>query len=172
MPTDLAPVVAALVIGSGATLSMDLWNLLLKRAFGLRSLDYCLLGRWVRHMPRTFRHVNIAVAARRRGECAVGWIAHYSIGVSLTLIFVLLQGGDWLESPMLPSALAFGLVTVVFPLFVLQPALGFGIASARTAKPLQARAKSVGTHLVFGLGLYLSGLAYAWVRAWMGLAPW
>ena len=172
MRIDLASAVAALVIGIGATLSMDAWNLLLKRALGLRSLDYCLLGRWVRHMPRALRHENIASAAELRGECAVGWVAHYSIGVSLTLSFVLLQGGDWLVRPTLSSALVFGLVTVVFPLFVLQPALGFGIASARAAKPAQARVKSVGTHLVFGLGLYLSGLAYAWVRAWPGLLPW
>ena len=52
------------------------------------------------------------------------------------------------------AALLFGLITVVFPLFVLQPALGLGIASARTPKPAQARLKSVGTHLVFGAGLY------------------
>jgi hypothetical protein len=28
----------------GASLLMDLWNLILKLAFGIPSLDYCLLG--------------------------------------------------------------------------------------------------------------------------------
>lgn len=165
MRIELASVVAAVVIGMGATLLMDAWNLLLKRAFRIGSLDYCMLGRWVLHMPATLRHVSIAAAAKRPNECAVGWILHYSIGVSLALIFVLLQAGDWLKGPTLPSALVFGLVTVVFPLFVLQPALGLGIASAKAAKPLQARLKSMGTHLVFGLGLYLVALSYAWVHA-------
>ena len=49
----------------------------------------------------------------------------------------------------------FGVATVVFPLFVLQPALGLGIASSKTSKPAQARLKSLATHVVFGVGLYL-----------------
>jgi len=155
MRIEAAEVVAAVVVGVGATLLMDAWNLMLKRAFGIRSLDYCLLGRWIRHMPTAFRHVSIAAAAKRRGECGVGWVAHYSIGVSLAMVFVLFPAGDWLMRPTLLPALLFGLVTVIFPLFVLQPALGLGIASSRAANPLQARAKSVATHVVFGLGLYL-----------------
>src|SRR4051812_6187825 len=34
------------LLGVGATLAIDLWALLLRRGFGIRSLDYCLLGRW------------------------------------------------------------------------------------------------------------------------------
>ncbi|MEZ5314574.1 MAG: DUF2938 family protein, partial [Thermoanaerobaculia bacterium] len=40
---------SALIIGCGATLFMDLWNLFLRRAFGIPSLDLCLLGRWILH---------------------------------------------------------------------------------------------------------------------------
>jgi hypothetical protein len=52
-------------------------------------------------------------------------------------------------------------VTVVAPLFILQPALGAGIASSKTAAPLFNCIKSVATHTVFGLGLYLAALATA-----------
>ena len=155
MRIELAPMVAAAVIGIGATLLMDAWNLMLRWLFGIRSLDYCMLGRWIRHMPTAFRHVNIAAAAKRPGECVAGWTAHYSIGVSLALAFVLFSSADWLKRPTLSSALLFGLATLVFPLLVLQPALGLGIASSKAANPLQARVKSFATHLVFGLGLYL-----------------
>jgi len=149
----------ALVIGIAATLAMDLWNLLLHRAFGVKSLDYCLLGRWVLHIPAgSLRHANIARAAPKRFECATGWIAHYSIGISLALSFVALAGTGWLASPALLPALAFGIATVVFPYFVLQPALGFGIASSKAPRPSAARLKSLGTHTVFGLGLFLSAL--------------
>jgi hypothetical protein len=37
--------------------------------------------------------------------------------------------------------------------------IGLGVASARAPKPTQARLKSLGTHVVFGLGLYAGALA-------------
>ena len=56
-------ILAAAAVGLGATLLMDLWNLFLNRAFRIPSLNYCLLGRWLRHMPGgTFRHANITAA--------------------------------------------------------------------------------------------------------------
>ncbi len=39
----------AVVIGIGAALIMDLWNLFLKRAFDIASLNFCLVGRWLSH---------------------------------------------------------------------------------------------------------------------------
>ena len=153
-------VFAAIAIGVGATLLMDLWNLFLKRAFGIPSLNYCLLGRWVRHMANgTFRHANIGAAAPKRFECASGWIAHYTIGTSLALLFIALVSADWLVRPTFGPALLYGVATVVFPLFVMQPSLGLGVASSKAAKPTQARVKSLATHTVFGIGLYLCGLA-------------
>lgn len=154
----------AVLLGIAATLGMDLWNLLLRRAFGVRSLDYCLLGRWVRHLPEgTLRHANIAQAASKPGECAVGWLAHYSIGVSLAVAFVALTRGAWLAHPTLPPALAWGIATVVFPFFVLQPSLGLGVASSKTPDPTAARLKSLATHTVFGIGLWASAIGAAWL---------
>ena len=152
----------AIAIGLGATLMMDLWNLFLKRALSIPSLDYCLLGRWLRHMPSgTFRHQSIMSAAPRSLECQVGWVAHYSIGVTLALVFVALSGGAWLAHPTVAPALIFGIGTVAFPFFVLQPALGLGVASSLAASPVRARLKSLVTHLVFGLGLYASAIVMA-----------
>ena len=157
-------VLAAIAIGLGATLLMDLWNLFLKRAFGIPSLDYCLLGRWLRHMPGgTFRHARIAAASPKRFECAVGWIAHYSIGVAFALVFVL-ASGQWLARPTLLPALLYGIGTVVFPFFILQPSLGLGVAASKTPNPARARLKSLVTHTVFGVGLYFCALASLLVR--------
>ena len=138
-------IIRAIVMGVGATAMMDLWNLFLKRAFGIPSLNYCLLGRWVRHMPSTFVHQSIAAASPRPWECQVGWIAHYAIGVSLAVAFVLLSGSSWLVRPTLIPALVYGLVTSVFPLFIMQPALGLGMASSRAPNPARARLKSLAT---------------------------
>jgi uncharacterized membrane protein YagU involved in acid resistance len=151
-------------IGIGATLVMDLWNLFLKRAFGIPSLNYCLLGRWLGHMPEgTFRHVSITAARQKPFECTVGWIAHYTIGVAFALVFVVLASGDWLARPTLLLALLYGIGTVVFPFFIMQPSLGFGIAASRTPQPMQARLKSLVTHTVFGVGLYLCALGVSYV---------
>ena len=162
MSIDAKHIVAAIAIGIGATLLMDLWNLFLKRAFNIPSLDYCLLGRWLRHMPRgTLRHASIAAAPQKRFECAVGWIGHYTIGVAFAVAFVILAPGDWLARPTLLPALVYGIATVVFPFFVMQPSLGLGVAASRTPKPAQARLKSLATHTVFGVGLYLCALGLA-----------
>lgn len=158
MQVESAQIIVSIVIGIGATLLMDGWNLVLKRVAGLPSLDYCMLGRWILHMPTAFRHASIAAAAKIPGECAAGWLAHYSIGCSLALGFVF-ASGDWLARPTPLPALLYGAATVVFPLFIMQPALGMGVASSKAARPAQARAKSVATHLVFGSGLYLWALA-------------
>jgi hypothetical protein len=149
----------AIAIGIGATLMMDLWNLFLRRAFGIPSLNYCLLGRWIAHMPGgTLRHVSIAAAPPKLGECTLGWIAHYTIGVVFALVFIALASGDWLARPTVLPALLFGIATVVFPLFILQPSLGLGVAASKTPRPAQARLKSLVTHLVFGIGLYVCAL--------------
>ena len=150
---------AAIAVGIGATLMMDAWNLLLKRAFGIPSLNYCLLGRWVLHMPGgTFTHANINAAERKSHECAAGRIAHYSIGVGLAVVFVALMSADWLVRPTMMPALLYGIGTVVFPFFIMQPSLGLGIASAKTRSPARARIKSLSTHTAFGVGLYVSAL--------------
>jgi hypothetical protein len=157
-------ILGAIAIGIGATLVMDLWNLFLKRTFSIPSLSYCLLGRWVRHMPEgSLRHASIAAAAEKPHECIVGWIAHYIIGVVFALIFVALASGDWLARPTVLPALLYGLATVVFPFFLLQPSFGLGIAASRAPNPTQARLKSLATHTVFGIGLYVCALGLSYV---------
>jgi hypothetical protein len=155
---------ASIAIGIGASIVMDLWNLLLKLAFNIPSLNYCLLGRWLRYMPGgTFRHAKITDVSQMPFECTVGWIAHYTIGIVFSLVFVVVMSGDWLESPTFLPALLYGIGTVVFPLFIMQPSLGFGIAAAKTPNPTQARLKSLVTHAVFGAGLYVCALGLSCV---------
>lgn len=164
MSIEANHILGAIAIGIGATLVMDLWNLFLKRGFSIPSLNYCLLGRWLRHMPEgTFRHASISAASEKPLECAVGRIAHYTIGIVFALAFVVLVSGDWLARPTLLPALLFGLGTVVFPFFLMQPSFGLGIAASRTPNPTQARLKSLATHTVFGLGLYVCALGVSYV---------
>ncbi len=164
MAIEANHIVGAFAIGIGATLFMDFWNLFLKRMFSLPSLNYCLLGRWLCHMPEgTFWHTSIANAPGKPFECAVGRVAHYTIGVVFAFTFVALVSGDWLVRPTLMPALLYGIGTVVFPFFIMQPSFGLGIAASRTSNPTQARLKSVATHTVFGVGMYVCALGVSYV---------
>ena len=158
-------ILGAVAIGVGASLLMDAWNLLLKRAVGIPSLSYCLLGRWLLHMPGgTFIHKSIAAAPHRRFECIIGRTAHYTIGIVLVFAFIAVVPGDWLALPTLLPALLYGIATVVFPLFIMQPSFGLGIAGANTPNPSQTRLKSLMTHTVFGIGLWgcAAGMRLFW----------
>jgi DUF2938 family protein len=150
-------IIGATLVGLGATLVIDLWALLLRRGFNIPSLNYCLLGRWLLHMPGgTFVHDSIASATQKRHECTMGWVAHYLIGTIFALVFVLLASGTWLERPTLLPAVAFGIVTTLVPFLIMQPSFGLGIAASKTPNPSQFRRKSLMTHTVFGVGLYIS----------------
>lgn len=144
------------LIGIGATGVMDAWAWLLRR-LGIPSLNFAYLGRLIGHlMQGQWPHGSIAKAPPVAGELWLGWTAHYSIGIALCALLVAIFGQSWARSPTLGPALLIGVVTVVAPLLILQPALGAGIASTKTAAPLANSLKSLATHTVFGLGLYLA----------------
>lgn len=164
MSIQVVDIGLGIFVGLGATLMMDIWALFLRRAFGISSLSFCLVGRWLGHMPAgEFRHASIAAAAKKPAECTLGWLAHYLIGAVFSLMLVIATSGNWLARPSLLPAVLLGVCTVVFPFFVMQPAFGLGIAAANTPKPAQARLKSLMTHAVFGIGLYLSALALSYL---------
>lgn len=157
MNIDAANAFTAVLVGAGATLLLDLWSLFLLWAFKVPFPNFCLLGRWLRHMPEgKFAHASIASASQKRSECAVGWIAHYAIGAVFALALMALAPDGWLMRPTLFPALLFGLGTVLFPLLVMQPAYGLGVAASKAPNPTAARLKSLMSHGVFGLALYLS----------------
>lgn len=148
-----------IAIGVGATLVMDFWAFLLKRAFATPSLDYCLVGRWLAHMPEgRFAHQGIGQSEPKVLECHVGWIAHYVIGVAFTAILVAIESPVWLQEPTIIQPMIFGLATVAVPFFIMQPLFGLGIAASKTPNPKQARIRSLMAHASFGVGLYIAAL--------------
>lgn len=152
-------VVRSILIGVGATMAMDLWAAVLRR-FGVAPLNFAFLGRWIGHLPRgRWAHESIALAAPIRGELLIGWCAHYSIGISFAALLLVTFGLPWARSPTLAPALLIGIVTVLAPWLILQPALGAGIASSKTPAPIFNSFKSFVTHAVFGIGLFLAASA-------------
>ena len=152
-------IISTIILGLGATLTFDLWALFLKYAFKIIPSNICLIGRWILYMPEgTFKHSNIGSAPQKSAECAAGWVAHYLTGILFAIVFVALAGNNWLQHPTPLPAILFGIVTLLMPFFIMQPAFGLGLAASKTSKPAQARLRSLMNHTAFGLGLYLFAL--------------
>jgi hypothetical protein len=157
--------IRAVSMGIGATFMFDLCGLFLKYAFKIPPSNLCLVGRWLRYMPDgVFKHTNIATVSPKSEECTLGWIAHYMIGITFAIVFLGLEGNPWLQHPTALPAMLFGVVTVVAPLWIMQPAFGFGFAASKTSNPAQARLRSLMNHLAFGLGIYIFGWMVALIN--------
>jgi hypothetical protein len=164
--TDLIEVLArATIIGVAGAALMDVWGAFSRHVLRVQGLDYALLGRWIGHLPRRrFLHDRIADAAPVRRERALGWAAHYSIGIAFALPLIAIWGLGWARSPTFLPAMVVGLVTVLAPWLVMQPAMGAGISAAKAPRRNVVRLRNLATHAVYGAGLYVSALllAVAW----------
>lgn len=149
------------VLGIAATAVMDVWGLVRKPLLGVPAPNYGLVGRWVGHMARgTWRHDAIKAASPVAGELVLGWTVHYLTGIAFAAILVCTGGVEWLRNPTIAPALMVGVGTIAAPFLLMQPGMGAGIAGSRLPNPGSARIQSLVTHLVFGLGLYVSGIAW------------
>src|SRR5262245_20783580 len=129
---DTHSVALVALIGIGATAVMDAWIFGLER-LGVPAASFGLIGRWVGHFASgQFVHRSIAKAPPVRGELGLGWVTHYVVGIGYAAALVAVLGFDWVQEPSLLPALAFGLVTVAAPWFVMQPAMGAGVAASKT----------------------------------------
>jgi hypothetical protein len=159
-------VVHAVLIGAGATLVTDAWALIRKQLTGVAPPDYGLVGRWIAYMPRgRFRHDPISASPPIQGERAVGWTAHHLIGIAFASVLLATWGIEWTRHPTIAPALIVGIGSVVAPLFLMQPGMGAGIAASRMPNPNAARMRSLVTHAVFGVGLYVAGCFVSWLSA-------
>ena len=142
--------VYALAIGVGATAVMDVWGVVRSRLLRTPAMNYGLIGRWLARIPRArFRRDRIAASPPVRGESAIGWAAHYVIGIVFAAILVAIFGVDWVRHPTLGPALIVGIGSVVAPIVLMPP----------------ARLQSLLTHTIFGLGLYVAGWATSMATA-------
>lgn len=150
----------SVLIGAGATALMDLWAILLNRVFGLALPNWALVGRWFWHLPRgAVFHDDIAAAPPYAHELALGWIAHYAIGILYAAVLLVVAGPGWAAHPTFLPAWIVGLVTVGAGWFLLQPGMGAGWAASRRPNANQIRILNIVAHTVFALGLYGSALA-------------
>jgi len=149
----------AILIGAGATAFLDLWSAARARFAGTPKPDYALVGRWLALVPRgQFIQDRTTKSEPVKGECLIGWAAHYLIGIAFAAVLLALWP-QWAREPSLVPALIVGIGSVAAPFLLMQPGMGLGIAASRAPDPAAARRRSLMTHAMFGLGLYAAGWA-------------
>src|SRR5262245_17195625 len=103
---------------------------------GFPAPNWGLVGRWVGNFRQgQFVHANMAEVAPVRGEVAIGWVVHYLTGVIYAALLLAVWGLGWGRHPTLPPALIVSFLALAAPFFVMQPAMGAGIASSKTPRP-------------------------------------
>lgn len=146
---------SGVLIGVIATMVMDIWAAIAKHGLSLPTADWAMVGRWFGHMPRgVFVHHAISAASPIPNERVIGWIGHYLTGViyGLTYLYVVRVGLG--NAPSLLSGLVFGLVTLMAPWLLMQPAMGAGVFASRAPRPGRVRLVNLSMHAVFGTSLY------------------
>jgi hypothetical protein len=148
--------IQGVLTGVIATIGMDIWAAFVKHVLRLPTADWALVGRWFGHMPRgVFIHRPVADSAPIANELVIGWIGHYVTGIVYGLVYLYVVDKFLATTPTLMSALVFGLVTLVAPWLVMQPAMGAGIFASRTPRPGLMRMINLSMHAVFGVSLFL-----------------
>lgn len=155
-------ILKAIVIGAGATALMDVWAIFLNVAFKMPLPNWALVGRWFCGLTggKVF-HDDIAAAAPWPHELAIGWIAHYAIGILYAGALIFFAGPEWLAAPTFLPAWILGMVTIGAGWFLLQPGMGAGWAASNRPNPMQVRLLNILAHTVFAIGLYGSAMIVA-----------
>jgi hypothetical protein len=155
----------ATLVGVGGTIVLDLYALVMSRVLGVPATSWAMVGRWIGNMAHgQFLQPAMSNATPIKRELAIGWIAHYAIGIGYGLLLVALWGKVWLERPTFLPPMICAWLLLVAPYFVMMPGMGLGIAGSRTPQPNIMRLRSAIGHSVFGLGMYAIGrlLAQYW----------
>jgi len=143
----------------GGALMGDLMRPVFEAVTGATPVNWAVSGRWFLLALSGHPFVgDIRTEASLPYEFAVGHIAYYVVSVIFAAVYVGLLYVLARRPSNLVTGLFFGWATLVFPLFLQMPGMGFGIAGS--ANPAQAMmvARALVHHSSFGLGLAIGCL--------------
>jgi len=147
------------IVGILSTVTMDAVAVIALRLGiagpGPRRTGPDLIGRWIGYLLQgKFKHTDILQTPPLRGELPLGFAAHYSIGIGLTLVyFVLLAVAQ--AKPTALSGILYGTATTVLPWFVMFPSQGMGWLGRDAPGNAHLARVSLFNHIIFGLGIAL-----------------
>jgi hypothetical protein len=146
-----------LVMGITATVAIDLWATFANRILGWPRTNWGMVGRWIGHMrDGRFTHISIGSTSPIVHESILGWVFHYVVGCVYAALYLTYANIMQMGQPTLVSAVLFGLVTILSPWLLMQPALGMGICASKAPRSNLVRLQNLIIHTIFGLALYYS----------------
>lgn len=155
-------IIQSIISGIVATAILDLWQQLLRLSAGIPGSDWAIIGRWFAYLPRgRFVHTGITQTPPFPNELAIGWAAHYVVGIAYGFIYVTLIVLVLASTPNLVNGLVFGAVSTVVAWFIMMPGLGAGIFAHKTDTAVRSSILAFLAHVVFGLGLFLGATVVA-----------
>ena len=104
-------------------------------ALWVPATNWAMVGRWFGNMAHgQFVQVATSEAAPFKGELAIGWIAHYAIGICYGLLLLALCGKVWLERPTLLPPMILAWVLLVAPYLIMDAGDGNGHCGVTNAQ--------------------------------------
>ncbi|CAI3930005.1 MULTISPECIES: DUF2938 domain-containing protein [Commensalibacter] len=148
-----------ILIGVGATVMMDIWDIVFGSLPGQSKSNWAPVGRWVWHLKEGIVfHQNIDDAKPYEHELALGWIFHYIVGILYGVLFALYVGTGWFAYPTFLPTWVWGMITIGAGWFLLQPGLGIGVAASQLSNAWTVRILNIVAHSFFALGMYGTAL--------------
>ena len=145
------------VMGITSTVAIDLWATFANRMLGWPRTNWGMVGRWIGHMrDGQFTHISIGSSPPILHESILGWVFHYVVGCIYAALYLTYANIVQMGEPTLVSAVLFGLITILSPWFLMQPALGLGICASKAPRSNLVRLQNLIIHSAFGLALYYS----------------
>jgi len=124
------------------------------------------IGRWAHGLSKgKFYYSDIDKVAPVNNELKIAFVFHYLVGgglVALGYPVLLYFYNIFSLSLPIPLAVVYGLLTCVFPWFILMPSIGKGMAGNQMPAQAMPIIAPVISHLAYGLGLWLTLFVYSW----------
>ena len=147
-------IVTGLIAGVLGTLVMDSLNFLFARIGVISKIDMRIIGRMaVGWSKGRFRYNHPEEMESATNEMVYGYFTHYTIGVGLSIPFMI--GWDLLVGgPASPAwAFVYGVATTAASLFFVYSAMGFGMFGLRSPEGIKSPLSSLANHTFFGVGM-------------------
>jgi len=154
------------IIGS---VFMDITELQISK-FGISSgVKGAYIGRWFNGiLDGVFMHKDISKTKSIKNEDCIGQIFHFIIGGGMVAllypVFLNIIGLETSTNHLLLGSV-FGLLTSLFPWFILMPSFGWGLFGSKTPFKSKPIISPIISHVPFGLGIGLTFVLYYEVMA-------
>jgi hypothetical protein len=146
--------VTGFVAGVLGTLAMDLLNNLVARTGVFLKIDVAMIGWMAAGWTKgRFRYGHPDEMEPVTNEMIYGYLAHFGIGVSFSIPFIL--GWDlWVGGPASPLwAVLYGVTTTAASFLFVYPSMGLGAFGRRSSERIKAFITPIANHFFYGVGL-------------------